>query len=263
MSNLTLRILFGSLYVAIMVFAAVFGNPYFSVLMAILTFLALNEISKLSGSSNAQNLYVNPLIFSGIIVFIALFEGRDLALMEFVIALVVQLFCVVLLYSQLKKKGTINNVAATLYLWLPLAGLAFWFTQFEDKNMEYVLFFLICIWLYDSMAYTVGKLIGKTPIFPKVSPKKTVEGTIGGSIVTLAIMFALNKYWLQLEPNAIFLAGVVIFFATFGDFVESYMKRKLGIKDSGNLIPGHGGILDRIDSILLAALPYLVIILNI
>lgn len=261
MSNFTLRILFGSLYVAIMVSAAVFGNPYFSILMALLSFLALNEISKLSGSSNAQNLYVNPLIFSGIIVFIALFQGRDLGIVEFVIALLLQLLCGVILYKQLKTKKTINNVAATLYLWLPLAGLAFWFTQYEKNNMEYVLFFLICIWLYDSMAYSVGKLIGKTPIFPKVSPKKTIEGTVGGSVITLSIMYVLNRYWLQLEPNALLLAGVVIFFATFGDFVESYMKRKLGIKDSGNLIPGHGGILDRFDSILLAALPYLVIIM--
>ena len=261
MSNFTLRIVFGSLYVAIMVLASVFGNPYFTILMAVLTFLSLNEISKLSGSSNTQNLYINPVIFSGIIIYIALFQGRDLAIMEFIIGLVLQMLCIFLLYRQLRTKGTINNVAATLYLWLPLAGLAFWFTQYQDQNMEYILFFLICIWLYDSMAYSVGKLIGKRPIFPKVSPKKTIEGTLGGSIVTIALMLALNTYWLHLDTNAVLLAAVVVFFATFGDFVESYMKRKLGIKDSGTLIPGHGGILDRIDSILLAALPYLVIIM--
>ncbi|NNJ55573.1 MAG: phosphatidate cytidylyltransferase [Bacteroidia bacterium] len=253
--------MFGSIYVVIMLLAALYGNPYFSVLMAILSFFALNEISKIAGNNNAQSLYLNPLLFSGIIVLIALFQGRDLGITEFVVALVIQWLCVAVLYRQLKSKNTINNIAATLYLWLPLAGLAFWFTQYEKDNVEYVLFFLITIWLYDSMAYSVGKLIGKTPIFPIVSPKKTVEGTFGGSLVTLTIMFFLNKYWLQLEPNALLLAGVVILFATFGDFVESYMKRKIGIKDSGNLIPGHGGILDRIDSILLAALPYLVIII--
>jgi phosphatidate cytidylyltransferase len=115
--------------------------------------------------------------------------------------------------------------------------------------------------LYDSMAYTVGRLIGKTPIFPNVSPKKTVEGAFGGALVTIAVMFLLNKFWLELPQNALLLATVVVFFGTFGDFVESYMKRKLGIKDSGTIIPGHGGILDRIDSLLLAALPYIVIII--
>jgi phosphatidate cytidylyltransferase len=74
-------------------------------------------------------------------------------------------------------------------------------------------------------------------------------------------MSALNIYWLELPIQAAVLAPAVIFFAVFGDFVESYMKRKLGVKDSGRILPGHGGILDRIDSIYLSALPYLVILL--
>jgi phosphatidate cytidylyltransferase len=111
------------------------------------------------------------------------------------------------------------------------------------------------------MAYVVGKAIGKRPIFPRVSPKKTIEGTVGGAMVTILVVSLLNDYWLELPFQAYILAPVIIFFAIFGDFVESYMKRKLGVKDSGNILPGHGGILDRIDSIYLSALPYLVILL--
>jgi phosphatidate cytidylyltransferase len=111
------------------------------------------------------------------------------------------------------------------------------------------------------MAYVVGKWLGKTPIFPKVSPKKTIEGTLGGTIVTVLIMSVLNAYWFQLEASVYLLTIVIIFFATFGDFVESYMKRKLGIKDSGTLIPGHGGILDRLDSVYLSALPFIIILI--
>jgi phosphatidate cytidylyltransferase len=110
------------------------------------------------------------------------------------------------------------------------------------------------------MAYAVGKAVGKTPIFPKVSPKKTVEGTAGGAVVTVVAMSLLNAYWLELPVQAYAVSAVIIFFAIFGDFVESYMKRKLGVKDSGDILPGHGGVLDRIDSIYLSALPYLVIL---
>ena len=113
------------------------------------------------------------------------------------------------------------------------------------------------------MAYVVGKAIGKRPVFPRVSPKKTIEGTVGGAVITILVMSVLNIYWLALPIHAYILSGVVIFFAIFGDFVESYTKRKLGVKDSGNILPGHGGVLDRIDSIYLSALPYLVILLSV
>jgi phosphatidate cytidylyltransferase len=110
------------------------------------------------------------------------------------------------------------------------------------------------------MAYVVGKRLGKRPIFPKVSPKKTIEGTIGGAILTIAIVMVIQNYVFNIPRNYVFLSFIVIVFAIFGDYVESYMKRKLGVKDSGNLIPGHGGILDRMDSIYLSLLPYLVIL---
>jgi len=161
----------------------------------------------------------------------------------------------------LKNNFILNYISTSLYLWLPIGLLAMWFNQNSSTSTEYVLFYLIAIWLYDSMAYVVGKWLGKTPIFPKVSPKKTIEGTLGGTIVTVLIMSVLNAYWFQLEASVYLLTIVIIFFATFGDFVESYMKRKLGIKDSGILIPGHGGILDRLDSVYLSALPFIIILI--
>jgi phosphatidate cytidylyltransferase len=261
MSNFTLRLIFGALYVAIMVAGAVLDHPWFSVLMAVLVFLSLNEMSKLAEKTSKQHQLVNPLLFGGIIVYAAFFGIREMGITEFAIAWILQIVALVVVYLQLKKNGKVEYIFATLYLWLPLAGLAFWFEQYPDNNTAYILFYLITIWLYDSMAYSVGKLIGKRPIFPKVSPKKTIEGTIGGTIITVTAMYWVNLYWFNLEANAMLLALVVVFFATFGDFVESFMKRKLGVKDSGDLIPGHGGILDRIDSILLSALPYLVILL--
>jgi phosphatidate cytidylyltransferase len=261
MSNLALRLVFGALYVAIMVCGAVFGHPFFGVLMAIIGFLSINEMAVLAKKESNQHLWLNPAVFGGLILYITFIGSRELSLSAYIIGWAIQLICLYVSYTELKNKGTINYISTTLYLWLPLGMMAIWFMQNQEGNTEYVLFYLIAIWLYDSMAYVVGKSIGKNPIFPKVSPKKTIEGTVGGALVTIVIMYFVNAYWLNLSVNALVLAAVVVFFATFGDFVESYMKRKIGVKDSGNLIPGHGGILDRIDSIYLSALPYLVILL--
>lgn len=261
MSNLALRIIFGALYVSLMVGATVFGHPAFGVLMALLIFLSINELGVLANKESNQHLFVNPAVFAGVVLYLTFLGSRELGGTAYIVMLLIQLACLYLTYSQLKREQTLNFITGTVYLSLPLIGLAIWFMQNEQNNMEYILFYLITIWTYDSMAYVVGKAIGKRPIFPMVSPNKTIEGTVGGAIVTVVAMSVLNVYWLQLPIRASVLAPVVIFFAIFGDFVESYMKRKLGIKDSGKILPGHGGVLDRIDSIYLSALPYLVILL--
>ena len=261
MSNFLLRVIFGALYVSIMILAAVFQTPYFGVLMALLAFLSINEMAVLAKKESSQHLWINPVVFAGIILYVTFFGARDLSLSAYIIAFVAQLGCLYISYINLKDRSSINYVSTTLYFWLPLGLLAVWFLQNPSLNTEYVLFYFSTIWLYDSMAYLVGKSIGKTPIFPKVSPKKTIEGTVGGSVVTILIMSVLNHFYFHLPIMDYVVAGVIVFFATFGDFVESYMKRKIGAKDSGNLIPGHGGILDRLDSIYFSSLPYLVILL--
>lgn len=261
MSNLALRIIFGAIYVAIMVTAAVFGTPFFGVVMALIAFLSLNEMAKLAGKTSSQHLWLNPGLFAGILVYLTFQGAKDIELLIYGLFWIIQLGSVFSLYKELKQSQSVNYIVATIYLFLPVLALAIWFMQHENLATEYILFYLITIWVYDSMAYVVGKAFGKTPIFPKVSPKKTIEGTAGGAIVTLVVMIALNHFWLELPTVPYLLAVVVVFFAMFGDFVESYMKRKLQVKDSGNLIPGHGGILDRMDSIYLSAIPYIVILL--
>lgn len=110
------------------------------------------------------------------------------------------------------------------------------------------------IWTNDTMAYLSGSLIGKTPLMPKVSPKKTIEGTIGGIVFTVFLAWLGSRYltdfssayWMVLA----FIASVI---GTAGDLMESKLKRMADVKDSGNIMPGHGGVLDRFDSLLLAA----------
>jgi phosphatidate cytidylyltransferase len=112
---------------------------------------------------------------------------------------------------------------------------------------------IFSIWINDTMAYIVGSLIGKTP-FSKISPKKTWEGTIGGAILCVVVI-ATIAYFTQLLPlkDAAIIAALCAIFGTMGDLFESKLKRMADVKDSGTIMPGHGGFLDRFDSLLFAA----------
>ena len=113
---------------------------------------------------------------------------------------------------------------------------------------------IISIWINDTMAYIVGSLIGKTPL-SKISPKKTWEGTVGGIILSVTVVVLISNFVFDSWPIAVFvmfLAAIASIFGTFGDLLESKLKRIADVKDSGNFMPGHGGFLDRFDSLLLA-----------
>jgi phosphatidate cytidylyltransferase len=112
---------------------------------------------------------------------------------------------------------------------------------------------ILSIWINDTMAYIVGSLIGKTP-FSKISPKKTWEGTIGGAILCIVVIAAI-AYFSNLLPvkDAAIIAALCAIFGTIGDLFESKLKRMANVKDSGSIMPGHGGFLDRFDSLLFAA----------
>lgn len=117
-----------------------------------------------------------------------------------------------------------------------------------------ILGYFSIIWIYDSFAYLIGVSFGKHRLFERISPKKSWEGVIGGGFITIAISALFPKIFQILSwQNWVILAVLVIFSSTLGDLVESLFKRYLNIKDSGKLIPGHGGILDRFDSVLLSA----------
>ena len=116
-----------------------------------------------------------------------------------------------------------------------------------------VFFLFILIWSSDSFAYFTGKFFGKHKMAPKISPKKTWEGFAGGVILTLILAFFIEQNFPELRGNWMIVGFLVAVFGPFGDLVESQLKRTFGVKDSGNVIPGHGGILDRLDSFIICA----------
>jgi phosphatidate cytidylyltransferase len=161
-----------------------------------------------------------------------------------------------------QKKNLWYSVFAYFYIILPLFCLLFIYS----KSMWYALALFSFIWINDTFAYLVGITIGKHKLWPKISPKKSWEGFFGGLLFTVlaAILFChlfmmdissimdFTSYWFKW----IGLAIIIVISATFGDLFESAFKRSLNVKDSGTILPGHGGLLDRFDSILFAAPAY-------
>lgn len=141
-----------------------------------------------------------------------------------------------------------------LYVALPLGLMVNLDLNYSWQGIPVIpLGIIFCIWINDTMAYIVGSLIGKTKFFPTISPKKTWEGTLGGIILTIGAG-ALYGYFGHTYTfiDWVIIAAITAVFGTAGDLLESKIKRMAGVKDSGRLMPGHGGFLDRFDSMLLA-----------
>ena len=167
-----------------------------------------------------------------------------------------------------KQKDPINNWAYTMlsqmYIPLPFSLLnALAFNATEDGETVYNMYLplstFVGLWINDTGAYCVGSLIGRHKLFPRISPGKSWEGSIGGGVLVLAVSFLVGWYGSDTWQLAVLspaewmgLGLVIVVFGTWGDLVESLFKRTLGVKDSGNILPGHGGMLDRFDSSLLA-----------
>lgn len=147
---------------------------------------------------------------------------------------------------------------------LPMWVLAMAYTLTNNLDKQMLLIVLLPIYLNDTLAYVFGRLFGKTPLLPSVSPKKTREGFFGGligaAIVMLAILYFVGSFNTINALATAFISIMASILATLGDLFESKLKRSIDIKDSGNILPGHGGILDRIDAMLFVA-PVLYVLL--
>jgi phosphatidate cytidylyltransferase len=179
------------------------------------------------------------------------------------ITLMVSIKCIIFLFDDTVQ--TISKPSKYIYLFgyivLPFIFITKISFGIKDYNPKIIIGLFILIWTNDTFAYLVGKSIGKHKLFERISPKKTIEGFIGGVVFAVFAGFLISK--LYIKPSVHFseksiliwtiIAVIVGFFGTIGDLVESKFKRIAGIKDSGNIMPGHGGILDRLDSVIFVA----------
>jgi phosphatidate cytidylyltransferase len=196
-------------------------------------------------SNSYYNHLVSPTAILSVVIVLpffvfiaALFDNTSNAITNLVFTLVGIIYAV-LPFSLLMHIACINQA---------FAGVM------APYNFHYVLGIICLIWISDVSAYLVGSLIGKHKLYERISPGKTWEGTIGATILTIACSFLIHHFFPELAlKHWVVIAVLVSVFGTIGDLVESMFKRQAGIKDSGKIMPGHGGILDRFDSLLFVA----------
>ena len=147
-------------------------------------------------------------------------------------------------------------VLGMVYIGAPFALLDFIAFKEQQFFANTVFGLLLLTWANDTGAYVVGSTLGRRPLAPHISPGKTIEGTVGGVVVTMAVGGLLGLLFDELPPlDWVVLGAIVGVFGTIGDLVESMLKRSVGVKDSGAIMPGHGGMLDRFDGFIFL-LPY-------
>ncbi len=263
-NNFIQRAVTGVLFVIVLVGCILYSPLSFGILFTIISVLSVHEFAQLVSKSSEVSINKTITALGGAYLFLALMSCTQ----QSVGARVFLPYLGLLLYMMitelyLKKKNPTGNWAysmlSQLYVALPFAllnVLAFQNSP-ETGSVTYnpilPLSIFVFIWLSDTGAYCVGSLIGKHRLFERISPKKSWEGSIGGGIFSIASSLGFAHFFPFMPGwQWVGLAIVVVIFGTWGDLTESLMKRQLGIKDSGNILPGHGGMLDRFDSALMA-----------
>lgn len=255
------RAIFGAIYVAIIVGGIFSGNFVFLLLLLLLSTLAVNEFQVMTNppvdgiADNSVALLLRSLDCIGAAVMVMTLWTNTIFLPGIVtyILYVVMRLCIqlwIVNFNPLQSLAT--SFMSQIYVALPIALMSL--IYYMSPHLLLLLFILV--WINDTFAYLSGRALGKHKLWERISPKKTWEGFWGGAIMTIVAaalcgLFAADYFggfsWIVMA-----LLGMVVSVAgTLGDLVESLLKRTVGVKDSGNIIPGHGGILDRIDSILL------------
>lgn len=263
MKNLIIRALTGIIFVVVLVSAICIHPIFFLILFCIITGLTLWEFGGLVKHYENANLQRAVNVLGGVYLFIATFVYTN-GLTDGKIFLPYLLFIMLTMIAELyyKAPNPINNWAFTLFAQVYCAGS---FSMLNFIGAEpgtpgvmshtplFIMAIFIFVWLDDTGAYLVGSLIGKRKLFERISPKKSWEGFFGGLILVLASSQAFAWFAPEISRmNWLGLAATVVLFGTWGDLIESLLKRTLGVKDSGNVLPGHGGMLDRFDSVMLA-----------
>jgi phosphatidate cytidylyltransferase len=261
MSNLTRRIFSGFIYVLLFLLAILLSKESYIILTSLFSLLCVWEFSKLINLKG-----IIGYVFFGITLFLILKRHESYATVLILgITIVSSLH---LMYSLLAKKeiryltDRSKFGLLTRYLIFSTIFLILLPIYKGSYNPNLMICVLLMIWTNDSFAFFVGKNIGKRKLFVSVSPKKTQEGFIGGLLFTLLSAYIISKYNNDYTlMNWLTIAFIISVIGTLGDLVESKFKRQANIKDSGNIMPGHGGMLDRLDSILFAA-PFIYLYIN-
>jgi phosphatidate cytidylyltransferase len=259
MNNLVQRAITGTIFVAVIVSAILFKSWIFHTVFGLVAIVGLNEFYGLFKKSSSSP-YTTLGVLIGVLIYsfgIILLYAPDLINLFFGVSILsFGLIALAELYR--KKKQPFENIGIVItglvYLVVPMLLLNY-MIEFNRETLTItnfwpVLTIFILVWCSDTFAYLVGRQIGKHKLFERISPKKSWEGFFGGMLFSviagIIIAYFIDESYIQYGVYGL----VISTFGTIGDLVESMLKRSLKIKDSGNILPGHGGILDRFDAVL-------------
>lgn len=267
MNNFTKRLIFGALYVAVLTFSILYSKITFISLFFILMLVTIYEFCNVIKLKSVFPYLIAIFLF----VFANALNVKEIpsrALSEYAgIALFLTFFAAFISILFAKKDEVVSHLGkiflSIIYIAVPftlIAQIPFINNEFEYVNTT-ILGVFILVWVNDSFAYLVGKNLGKKKLLERISPNKTVEGFIGGMIFTFIGGYVLSYFFTTMSVvNWLVFAAIVSTFGVLGDLIESMFKRQAGVKDSSNFIPGHGGFLDRLDSVIFAT-PFIFIYL--
>lgn len=250
MNETLTRALSGGVYVALLIICTLFSSLSFHILFTVFMCLSIFEFAKMTK-------FNYPYVFAlfGILLSAAIYVGKPNPNNFVYIAIGSMIFGLMLLNNLFRNISFSKNHKTFshlfLYITIPFTLILLLPNFKYPSEHRIVIAIFIMIWCNDTFAYLVGKSIGKTKLMERISPKKTIEGLIGGVIFTIIASILISYFYTFFNVTLwIGTAILVSILGTLGDLVESKFKREAGIKDSGSIMPGHGGILDRLDSVI-------------
>ncbi len=264
MKEVIVRLLSGVIYISIILLSLFMSSEWYIGLLFILAIITLNEFLKLIKLKGT----IAYIILAVLFYFLA-YKEINSVLILLPATILINLFLIrdIMIFNKISLLKSKRYLYIIFYI---ISGFVFLaLIPFTNKDFEpqIILGIFILAWTNDTFAYLVGKSFGKRKLMEKISPKKTIEGFFGGMVGALFASFIFFKFTSISEYNLIFwlfLALLVSVLGTIGDLIQSKFKRLAGVKDSGNIMPGHGGVYDRLDSIVFAS-PFIylfIIIIN-
>jgi len=253
MNSTLTRAISGAVYIVLLISATFYSSNSFLLFFGILLLIAVSEFCKLVSLKNIVPMLIAVGLF---ILFNSSNTIKTNDVLILLATLLVSLKAIVFLFD--KKNKPVDSLSKYVYLigYIILPFVLITKIPFVENNYNpnIILSIFILIWVNDTFAFLVGKTFGKHKLFEKVSPKKTIEGFVGGFIFSIVAGIILAHFLMhQSYVHWVFIAILASVFGTLGDLVESKFKRIANVKDSGTIMPGHGGVLDRLDSVIFVA----------
>lgn len=265
-SNLRQRLITGVILLLLFLGFLFYSSGTAQALFVIIMLAMIYEFSavSLAGVTSAFTYVFTSILGSIAMIILIVYRWGDasyLLIINYICIVYILINVCLLLFAKRTLLPKVPIIQSYLYITFPILLLLFWIK--ETNDYQWILFAVFAmIWISDIAAYFVGKTFGKHKLFPEVSPKKTWEGFFGGGFFTLIASLVISQFILDISMlQWLIIALIIWLFGSVGDLVESSFKRHFKVKDSGTILPGHGGVLDRLDSFIFA-IPIVLMYLN-